>query len=147
MKKALAAVAVAVATGALAIGAVEASISDQEVWTVLIKDTKGDYIYKERVATKVGGNAEGVLFQGEQLVEVVKREACAGGKEAQCVSGAEKPAISPCVRATGPDCFRKSPADKNPRFFGLKNVFFASEATGAQCEPAPCTIVFGDSPK
>jgi hypothetical protein len=53
-----------------------------------------------------------------------------------------------CVRAPldgGLDCLRTPPGGA-PTFFGTGNVFAAGEASGTQCEPVSCAVVFGDNP-
>lgn len=146
----------ALVTAALAVsvGAVEAVVGDNSVVTVLVRtDSDGTYAYKERVVTELdparsgGKRVSGAALPGETLVEIIAKSPCAGGNEARCLAGDERAKVSPCVRATGLDCFRKSPADKAPRFFGRDNVFPAAEASGAQCEPTPCAVLAGDAPK
>lgn len=49
----------------------------------------------------------------------------------------------PCVRAPldgGINCLRDG------RFIGTGNVFPSSRASGTQCEPVECSIIFGDDP-
>lgn len=53
-----------------------------------------------------------------------------------------------CVRAPldgGLNC-RRALSDGGTRFFGTGNVMPSTEATGAQCEPVGCSVVYGDNP-
>lgn len=56
-------------------------------------------------------------------------------------------AVTPrCVRATAAGC-QRSERDGGFRFFGLGNVFPASESNGhASCEAVGCSVFFGDDP-
>lgn len=142
---AIAALAVAVGVDLIKPDAVVAPVGDKLLVTALIKDAKGAYGYHERVALQ-GSTDIVALLPGEQLVEIVKSLPCDGGQSARCAAGDDRVALSPCVRAAGADCFRTSPG-KARRFFGLQNVFLASEASGTQCEPVPCKLFYGDVSK
>lgn len=148
------AAAVVAASLVVAIGAVELAVGDRSVATVLIRtDATGEYAYKERIITAAdpvrsdGKSVTGATLAGETLIQIVTSVPCAGGNEAKCLAGGETTKVSPCVRAVGLDCFRQSPLDKAPRFFGLNNTFLATEATGTQCSPTPCAVIAGDDPK
>jgi hypothetical protein len=65
-------------------------------------------------------------------------------------SRAPEPPRLPCVRAPldgGTDCQRMG-TDRfgGPRYFGAGNAFPVGLAIGTQCEPCPCTVMFGNNP-
>lgn len=131
---------------ALGIGGVELAVGEKAVATVLIRTADGRYEYRERIVTQKGEvpSDSDAAKPGEAVVEVVTATKCAGGNELKCLANADTAQVSPCVRARGPDCFRQAPGQSKPRFFGLKNTFLATEATGTQCEPTTCMILLGD---
>lgn len=144
------AVGVVAAVLAITVAGVELAVGEKGVAVVLVRtDRDGTYLYKERIVTSVvsergGATLEGSVLAGESLVEVASLAPCAGGNEIRCLAGDERPKVSPCVRATGADCFRTAPG-RPRRFFGLGNTFPLVEASGTQCAATTCTVIAGDS--
>lgn len=84
----------------------------------------------------------------------MKRAAAIAASAALAIAGGvalngDSPASTGCVRAPldgGVNCLRRGDAfSGGTRYFGAGNAFPAADATGAGCEPCPCSEPFGVS--